>query len=216
MGQTLVTGGLLSPRRLIASRLALSEKETRKIGRLIMTHPATEPSLLARALRGILKDREEVELQRVLEEVWAEQCLCVKEMDDATRVLKTLKTQGFMLGLLSNTWHPLYSGFCMNCPEMAELFDYLVLSFRLGYKKPSVNMFFQALEQAGVAPERCCMVGDSYELDMEPALALGMVAIWVLHNPEKEKMCLAQVMRGERTRPDWSVAHLAEILDFFP
>lgn len=35
MGQTLVTGTALSARRLLASRLALSEKETRKVGQCI-------------------------------------------------------------------------------------------------------------------------------------------------------------------------------------
>jgi HAD superfamily hydrolase (TIGR01549 family) len=215
MGQTLVTGAVQSPRRLVAERLALSEKETRKVGRLIMTHPATDPFSLARALKDILPDRNQQQLQDILEEVWAEQQGCVKEIDGATSVLRVLKAKGHELGLISTTWHPLYAGFCGNCPEMAELLDHVVLSYRLGYKKPSLELYRQAIAQASATAEQCWMVGDSFELDIEPALAVGMHAIWVLRSPEKERALLACVLRGEKPRPDWSVAYLDEILESF-
>jgi len=215
MGQTLVTGAAQSPRRVVASRFDLSEKETRKVGRLIMTHPAAEPSSLAQALKDILLDHQQQHLRNGLEEVWAQQSRCVKEIDGARSVLRALKTSGFKLGLLSNTWHPLYSGFCENCPEMAELVDYFVLSYRLGCKKPSADLFRQALALTGAPAGSCWMVGDSYELDIEPALAVGMHAIWLLRGPEREKSLLAQVLRGEKPRPDWAIAQLEEIPIFF-
>jgi HAD superfamily hydrolase (TIGR01509 family) len=215
MGQTLVTGAGQSPRRMVASRFGLSEKQTRKIGRLIMTHPAAEPSSLAQALKGILVDHEQQHLQKGLEEVWAEQCRCVKEIDGATSALRALKASGFKLGLLSNTWHPLFAGFCGSCREMAELVDYSVLSYRLGCKKPSPDLFKQALAVTGAPAGSCWMVGDSYELDIEPALAVGMHAIWVLRGPEREKTLLAQVLRGDKPHPDWAITHLEEIPIFF-
>lgn len=98
---------------------------------------------------------------------------------------------------------------------MAGLVDYFVLSYRLGCKKPSPDLFRQALAQTGSPAGSCWMVGDSYELDIEPALAVGMHAIWVLRSPEREKTLLAQVLRGEKPRPDWAIAHLEEIPIFF-
>lgn len=215
MGQTLVTRAGQSPRRLLASRLGLSEKETRRVGRLIMTHSAIDPSSLAEALKLVLVDHEPQHLRDTLEEIWAEQRRCVREIDGATSVLRNLKAQGFRLGVLSNTWHPLYAGFCENCPEMTQLVDYFVLSYHLGCKKPSPDLFRQATEQAGEPAERCWMVGDSYELDIEPALTYGMRAIWVLRFPEREKDLLAGVLRGHKPHPDWSVVHLEEILELF-
>lgn len=215
LGQTLVTGAAQSPRRTVASRLALSEKETRKVGRLIMTHPATEPSTLAHALKEILFDREQQPLQKVIEEVWEEQRRCVRAIDGAAAVLATLKEKGFALGLLSNTWHPLYSGFLWNCPEMAELLDHSVLSYRLGSKKPSPEIFRHALAEADAPAEHCWMIGDSYELDIEPALRAGMHTIWVLRSPEKEQHVLSQVLRGEKPCPDWSVVQLDEVMECF-
>jgi len=213
LGQTLVTGAGQSPRRLVAARLGLSEKETRKVGRLIMTQSAFEPASLAEALESVLVDHEPQHLRDTLEEIWGEQRRCVQEIDGATSVLRSLKAKGFKLGVLSNTWHPLYAGFCESCPEMAGLVDYFVMSYHLGCKKPSPDLFRQAVERTGEPAERCWMVGDSYELDIEPALASGMHAIWVLRAPEREKALLARVLRGEKPRPDWSVVHLEEILE---
>ena len=214
MSQTVVAGASQSPRRLMAARLNLSEKETRMVGRLVMTYPALEPSSLVTPLKEILDNRPQDHLQAAVEEVWEEQRRCVTEIDGATAVLRMLKARGFKLGLLSTTWHPLYSGFCERCPGMAELVDYCVLSYRVGCKKPSPDLFRHALEQAGTPAESCWMVGDSYELDIEPALAAGMHAIWVLRGPEREKLLLAQVLRGEKPHPDWSAAHLEEVLEY--
>jgi HAD superfamily hydrolase (TIGR01549 family) len=215
LGQTLVTTAAQSPRRLVASNLALSEKETRMVGQLIMTNPASEPSSLAKALHGILIDHDQDHLERVLTKVWEEQQRCVRPIDGAARVLEALKAKGFRLGLLSNTWHPLYASFLNNCQEIAELMDYSVLSYRLGWKKPSLQIFHRALAEADAPAERCWMIGDSYELDIEPALMAKMHAIWVLHRPEVERPLLAQVLRGEKPRPDWSVAHVHEVLACF-
>jgi HAD superfamily hydrolase (TIGR01549 family) len=193
----------------------LSEKQTRKVGRLIMTHSAADPSSLARALKGILVDHKEQELQKGLEEIWTEQFRSVKEIEGATLALRSLRSFGFRLGLLSNTWHPLFEGFCVSCREILEMVDYLVLSYRLGCKKPSPEMFGQAIALTGAPAESCWMVGDSYELDIEPALTAGMHAVWMLNAPEREKMLLAQVLRGEKPCPDWAITHMEEILVFF-
>lgn len=215
LAQTLVTTTALSPRRLVASRLGLSEKQTKTVGRLIMTHPATEPSSLAQALKKTLADVEQWQLERVLEEVWEEQHRCLRAIDGAPSVMATLKSKGFRLGLLSNTWHPLYTAFLDRYPEMASLLDHLVLSYRLGWKKPSAEIFRHALTLANAPPEQCWMIGDSYELDIEPALMAGMHAIWVLRHPEKEPTLLAQVLRGDKPPPDSSVVHLGEIMAYF-
>jgi len=215
LAQTLVTTTALSPRRLVASRLGLSEKQTRMVGRLIMTHPATEPSSLAQALKKILADVEQWQLERVLEEIWEEQHRCLRVIDRAPSVMATLKSKGFRLGLLSNTWHPLVTTFLERYPEMASLLDHLVLSYRLGWKKPSAEIFRHALTLANAPAEQCWMIGDSYELDIEPALMAGMHAIWVLRHPEKEPTLLAQVLRGDKPPPDSSVVHLGEIMAYF-
>ena len=157
----------------------------------------------------------QLHLEEVLSEVWEDQRRSVRAIDGATEVLKALKAMGLRLGLLSSTWHPLYASFLRNCSEMAELLDYAVLSYRLGYKKPSPEFFRLALAEADAPAEQCWMIGDSYELDIEPAMLVGMHTIWVLRRPEKERLLLAQVLRGEKPCPDWSAAHLDEVVAYF-
>lgn len=215
IGHTLVTGADQSPRRLLGSALALTEKETKQVGQLIMTHPCDEPAPLVHALHQLLPARDPHEIRDVLETIWTEQIHCVKEIPGATLLIRSLKEQGYRLGIISNIWHPFYQGFCRTFPELPDLMDHTVLSYRAGCKKPSLNLYQLALRQAGEAASSCWMVGDTYELDMAPARQLGMNTLWVLCRPEKEKDLLAEMLRTGKKAPDWVVADIGGILPFF-
>ena len=59
------------------------------------------------------------------------------------------------------------------------------------------------------------MIGDTYELDMEPARRIGMNTVWILCRPEKEKSLLVEVLRGTKERPDWVVEDVEALQHFF-
>jgi len=215
IGQTLATTGQQSPRRLLGSRLQLTEREVRDAGRLLMTHCGDRPDSLADALARLLTDRAPQHIRSVLDRLWEEQTLCVREIPGATLLLKSLKEMGLKLGVVSNTWHPLYVGFCRNCPELNGLLDYTFLSYRMGCKKPAAEFYQSVLHETGEKPAVCWMVGDSCELDMEPARHAGMRTLWVLCRPEREPESLVRMLREERPRPDWVVQSLDDILPYF-
>jgi FMN phosphatase YigB (HAD superfamily) len=215
IGHTLVTGADQSPRRLLASRLDLTEKEARRVGQLIMTHICDESDQLVGALKELLPARDPNRIRDVVETVWMEQTLCVKEIRGATSLASSLKSQGYRLGIISNIWHPFYQGFCRTCPALLDLMDYKILSYRIGLKKPSLDLYQRAVMETGEAASSCWMVGDTYELDMAPARKIGMKTLWVLCRPEKERPLLAQLLRGEIPSPDWVVESIEEILPFF-
>lgn len=214
IGHTLVKGSQPSARRLLAARLDLSEEETKRAGRLIMVHHSTEPVSLARALTHLIPERTFAEILRNLERIWEEQANNVHEVPGATSLLKSLKEKGFRLGVISNIWHPFYKGLCRSCQEMLDVLDFKMLSYQIGYKKPSLQLFQAALGDAGLPAKHCCMVGDSYEHDIAPALQLGMRTVWLLKHPEKEKKALAEMLRGERKRPHWVVESLQDAVSF--
>ena len=54
-----------------------------------------------------------------------------------------------------------------------------VISGELGIGKPRPEVFHGLLERLDVAPEASVMVGDSWERDVEGALAAGMSAVWI-------------------------------------
>jgi len=212
IGYTLAFTGEVSVRRQIATKLQLSEKETKRVGRLIMTHSAESPDHLLSEVSQSLPRLSKDWIHDVLTELWRQQTVSVREMPGAADLLVGLKELGVKLGVISNTWQPAYEGFRQNCPHLDALMDFKVLSYQQGCKKPGIELFETALHQADCSPESCWMIGDSFELDLEPARRLGMRSLWVLVHPERERGVLAEILRGEQPGPDLAVQHLDDIL----
>ncbi len=211
LGNTLLRSGAWSARRRLGQRLGLTEKEVKRAGRLLMTRPHETPETLAVDLSQVLSSREPGEVLDAVRTVWREQHDGVALHPDAMRLLASLEGRSCRLGLLSNVWPPVIQGLEASLPSFLKRFDHLIFSCRLGFKKPSAAIFEAALAMAGMPAHRCWMVGDSYELDMEPAMKAGMRALWVLSRPEAEKGLLAAVLRGDKPRPDAAVEELMEL-----
>ncbi|TMD11658.1 MAG: HAD family hydrolase [Chloroflexi bacterium] len=62
---------------------------------------------------------------------------------------------------------------------MAEHVDGIITSVDAGHLKPHPAVFEMAMRWAGVAADRCVVIGNREENDIEPALALGMWTILV-------------------------------------
>jgi HAD superfamily hydrolase (TIGR01549 family) len=211
LGNTLVTGTPQTAQRLLSARLGLTEKEEKKAGRLLMTFPADGVPALAEALEGILGNHHPANIRNVLSELWDEQYLSVRECDGAGQLVRSLKARGFTLGLISNTWLPYYEGFCRSCPEISGSFEFILLSFKLGIKKPSRAIFDHCLRLSGKLPSECLVVGDSFELDIEPSRNMGFSTAWVLSRPEREKAALACMLRREIEAPHFIAADLEDL-----
>ncbi len=61
--------------------------------------------------------------------------------------------------------------------------DLVMTSGSLGVEKPEPAFFRRLAELIGVPPERCAYVGDRVDNDVEPALAAGMTAVFILRGP---------------------------------
>ncbi len=64
---------------------------------------------------------------------------------------------------------------------IGSLLSAVVISGETGIGKPDPAAFGRALDLLGVAPEHAVMVGDSWERDVDGALAGGMRAVWISH-----------------------------------
>ncbi len=212
VGHTLVTGGEMSPRRLIGHRLGLSEESMRRVGKLIMTTPLETREALVEALLSFVDHPEPSYLRRVLGEIWDEQMYCIELLPGVEEVVGTLVARGCTLGIVSNIWHPFYEGFRMRYPQVAGCFRYRVLSYREGVKKPSGEIYRRAKSLAGGG--ECWMVGDTYEMDIAPARASGFRTAWFLIRPEREREVLVRVLRGEVPSPDVVLSDLRELLAY--
>jgi HAD superfamily hydrolase (TIGR01549 family) len=92
--------------------------------------------------------------------------------DDARDTLVDLAARGVRLGVISNSHrclHTFQAHFALD-----GLLSAAVSSAASGFMKPDPRIFRAALDQAGVAPDRAVMVGDSVAHDVEGAIAAGM------------------------------------------
>ena len=81
----------------------------------------------------------------------------------------------------------------LNVCKIDRLVDYFIIAETVGYKKPSKELFEAALEKVNVKPSDAVYVGDSWECDILPAVAVGMKAVWFnrygLENPNPKIAC---------------------------
>lgn len=95
--------------------------------------------------------------------------------DDVLATLRRLHEQGYRLGLISNFEQWLEERLIEL--EVGRLFDVTVISGFVKIEKPDPAIYELALQRARVDPGRAVHVGDSVNMDVEPAVSVGMHAV---------------------------------------
>ena len=99
---------------------------------------------------------------------------------DAYPILKKLKTNK-ILGLITNFDHPPHIYSYLAETELTDLFDVIVVSGEIGYKKPDKRIFQQALNQAELRPAQAAYIGDTAD-DIRGAKRAGLIPILIRRN----------------------------------
>ncbi|MEM3618197.1 MAG: HAD family hydrolase [Candidatus Bathyarchaeia archaeon] len=96
----------------------------------------------------------------------------------AKQTLKMLAGD-YKLGLVSNfTYAPvIYAG--VRRVGLSRFFDVILVSDAVGWRKPHVKIFEEALKRLGVSAEEALYVGDSPEEDIKGAKQLGIKTVFV-------------------------------------
>ena len=89
--------------------------------------------------------------------------------------LDTLKSDGFLLGLITNCRAPIPSAFLQS--EFAQYIAVPVFSCEERIKKPSRRIYEIACERLKVQPQECLYVGDGSGEELTDAAAVGMLPI---------------------------------------
>ena len=96
---------------------------------------------------------------------------------DTIPALESLRRRGLRLGIVSN--------FAWRLPELvaglglADWFDLILTSARVGYRKPRPEIFEHALATAGVAADKVLYVGDDPKCDEAGARAAGIRSLLI-------------------------------------
>ena len=86
---------------------------------------------------------------------------------------------------------------------VVDLFDTIVVSDAVGWRKPRPEIFELALRQLGVEPGDALFVGDRADIDVAGAQALGMPVAWV----NRDRTPLPAGIRP----PDYEIRDLGEL-----
>jgi len=105
----------------------------------------------------------------------------MKPLPGAIELLRAIHELGMRTVIASNTyWRDAESYWeDFRLLGMAEHVDAVVTSVDAGHLKPHPAVFEKALRWSGAPADRCVVIGNREENDIEPALALGMWAILV-------------------------------------
>jgi putative hydrolase of the HAD superfamily len=100
-----------------------------------------------------------------------------KLFDDVLPTLRAIEASGYRMGLISNFERWLEE--MLVELEVGHHFEPAIISGIEGVEKPDPAIYELALERAGVPPERAVHVGDSPDMDVRPANAVGIRGILV-------------------------------------
>jgi HAD superfamily hydrolase (TIGR01509 family) len=152
--------------------------------------------------QGLLADAETVKrIRRAMAIPISDQH---KALPGAVELLAEIHALGMRTVIASNTyWRDAESYWDdFRVLGMADYVDGVVTSVDAGYLKPHPAVFEMAMRWAGEPADRCVVIGNREENDIEPALALGMWTILV--HPDDPK---PQTSRAHAVAPDlWECA----------
>lgn len=110
------------------------------------------------------------------------------------KMLKTLKTAGKKLYLLSNAQR-IFTEYEMKALNIYPLFDEIFISSDFGFKKPDSRFFEALLFQCGLSPEASIMIGNDGICDIAGAKAAGLHSLYIHSNlSPKEDRPMADIV----------------------
>jgi HAD superfamily hydrolase (TIGR01509 family) len=93
------------------------------------------------------------------------------------KIVKELK-KDFKVGILSNNIREWVLPVLKNY-KIENLFDALIISSKVGARKPDAIIYYEALKKFSIKPEEAIFIADELSEDLVPARGLGMKTIWL-------------------------------------
>ncbi len=209
IGSTLLGGPSQGPVQRLRAMLSLGPEHTAAIAQTIFTTPYANADELSERLAAGLRITASTVLEAV-KPLWENQLEETYPLPGAQSIVAALEDAKIPCAYLSNIWPPFFVGFTRYFPNAAH-HSPCYLSFRIGRTKPDPAFFQHALTDLGVAPGECIMIGDTYQDDIAPAMALGLKSVWVLHRPDKERQDIVRVLNGTVPTPTLTLASIGDL-----
>lgn len=112
----------------------------------------------------------------------------IRLYDGVPEMLAAIRETGSRIYLLSNA-QKIFTAYEMDFLNISQYFDAIFISSEYGTKKPDIRFFHILLEEYGLKPEECIMIGNDAKSDIAGAKSAGMDTYYIHSNisPECEK-----------------------------
>lgn len=125
---------------------------------------------------------------------------------DAHEVLTELRQRGYQLGLITNSFTPMWMrDIELRAYALLEFFPVRITSGETGYMKPHPAIFQRALDLMGVTAAQAMYVGDRPAHDIAGANDAGMTSV-LIRPPHLDRAL-------DGVTPDYTIRHLHELCE---
>jgi len=89
----------------------------------------------------------------------------------------------------------------------------VILSSKVGLRKPDPEIYWLAAREIGVEPAKCAYVGDNPVRDVEGTQAAGYGLMILIEEPDT---IAKENAEDVVVKPDYTITEIGQLLDIFP
>jgi putative hydrolase of the HAD superfamily len=130
----------------------------------------------------------------------------------STETILELHRRGYLLGIIANTITETEIPDYMAAEGIKSCFKTVILSSKVGIRKPNPEIYWEAARRIGVEPVHCVYVGDNPVRDVEGTRAAGYGMFILFYEPATQ---IKEPPTGE-VKPDYTIREMKELLEIFP
>jgi putative hydrolase of the HAD superfamily len=132
--------------------------------------------------------------------------------EDVKETVIELSKRGYLLGIIANTITETEIPDYLEEYGLTDYFKTVVLSSKVGIRKPNPEIYWEAARRIGVEPAQCVYVGDNPVRDVEGTRAAGYGLFILFFEPAT----LAKEPPTKEFKPDYTIQKMKDLLDIFP
>ena len=130
----------------------------------------------------------------------------------AEETLVELKRRGYRLGVISNSMSSLDIPRSLKTFGWQDLFEVVILSATVKYRKPAPDIFWEATRALNLDPSQCAYLGNRKTKDVLGCRRAGFTLAIMLETPGEPRAD----EQDPAIQPDRVIRSLSELLDIFP
>jgi HAD superfamily hydrolase (TIGR01549 family) len=134
-----------------------------------------------------------------------DQIVQMMEFPESHRLFLKTCHERYRFGIVSNFDHAATVYRVLERQGVRDLFEEILISAEVGWRKPRREIFQAALDRMRLDPADTLFIGDRQEIDVVGAKQIGMAAAWL--NPED------QPVRQDLPEPDHVIGSLGDLVD---